>query len=80
MSSDSIVTSRRRVEIQSTSEMTPYFTMTKCNKLFITYLTRSTERLPSLPSSFNHFNHFNDDSYDYVIQKAVTKTIRMLSV
>ena len=38
-SSDSIVTSRRRVEIQSTSEMSPYFTMTKCNKLFITYLT-----------------------------------------
>ena len=34
MSSDSIVTSRRRVEIQSTSEMTPYFKMTKCNKLF----------------------------------------------
>ena len=51
MSRDSIVTSRRRVEIQSTSEMTPYFTMTKCNKLFITYFTRSTERLPSLPSS-----------------------------
>ena len=36
MSSDSIVMSRRRVEIKSTSEMTPYFTMTKCNKLFIT--------------------------------------------
>ena len=36
------------MEIQSTSEMSPYFTMTKCNKLFITYLTRSTERLPSL--------------------------------
>ena len=51
MSSDSIVTSRRRVEIQSTNEITPYFTMTKCNKLFITYLVRSTERLPSLPSS-----------------------------
>ena len=33
------------------SEMTPYFTMTKCNKLFITYLTRSTECLPSLPLS-----------------------------
>ena len=32
-SSVSIVTSRRRVEIQSTSEMTPYITMTKCNKL-----------------------------------------------
>ena len=29
---------------------------------------------------FNHFNHFNEGSYDYVIQKAVTKTIRMLSV
>ena len=53
MSSDSIVTSRRRVEIQSTSEMSPYFTMTKCNKLFITYLTRSTERLPSLLSSIS---------------------------
>ena len=45
MSSVSVVTSRRRVKIQSTSEITPYFTMTKCNKLFITYLTRSTERL-----------------------------------
>ena len=52
-SSNSIVMSRRRVEIQSTSEMSPYFTMTKCNKLFITYLTRSTERLPSLPSSIS---------------------------
>ena len=41
------------MEIQSTSEMSPYFTMTKCNKLFITYLTRSTERLPSLPSSIS---------------------------
>ena len=51
--SGSIVTSRRRVEIQSTSEMTPYFTMTKCNKLFITYLTRSTERLLSLPLSIS---------------------------
>ena len=50
-SSDSIVTYRRRVEIQSKSEMSPYFTMSKCNKLFITYRTRSTERLPSLPSS-----------------------------
>ena len=26
------------MEIQSTREMTPYFTMAKCNKLFITYL------------------------------------------
>ena len=53
MSSVSIVTSRRRVEIQSTSEMTPYFTMTKGNKLFITYLTHSTERLQTLPSSIS---------------------------
>ena len=73
-SSDSIVTSRRRVEIQSTSEMSPYFTMTKCNKLFITYLTRSTDEY------FNHFSHFNDGSDVYVIQKTVTKTIPMLSV
>ena len=31
-SSVNIVTSRRRVEIQSKSEMTPHFTMTKFNK------------------------------------------------
>ena len=31
MSSGSIFTSRRRVEIQGTSEMTPYFTMTVLN-------------------------------------------------
>ena len=49
----SIFMSRRQVEIQTMSEMTPYFTMTKCNKLFITYLTRSTERLPTLPSSIS---------------------------
>ena len=53
MSSVSIVTSRRQVEIQSTSELTPYFTMTKCTKLFITYLTRSTECLQTLPSSLS---------------------------
>ena len=41
------------MQIQITSEMTPYFTMTMCNKLFITYLTRSTERLPTLPSSIS---------------------------
>ena len=33
--------------------MTPYFTKTKCNKLFITYLTRSTECLQTLPSSIS---------------------------
>ena len=55
MSSVSIVTSRRRVEIQSTSEMTPYFSMTKCNKLFITYLSRSTEHLPTLTYSISVF-------------------------
>ena len=54
MSDVSIVTSRRRVEIQSTSEKAPYFTMTKCNKLFITSLTLT------LTKSFIHyFNHFN---------------------
>ena len=53
MSSVSIVTSRRRVEIQSTSEMTPYFTMTQCNKLFITFLTRAYQLLPTLPSSIS---------------------------
>ena len=41
------------MEIQSTSEMSPYFTMTKCNKLFIIYLIRSTERLQSLPLSIS---------------------------
>ena len=41
------------MEIKSTSEMTPNFTMTKFNKLFITYFTRSTERLPALPLSIS---------------------------
>ena len=47
------------MEIQTMSEMspyfrmTPYFKMTKCNKLFIKYLTRSSERLPTLPSSIS---------------------------
>ena len=69
------------MEIESTSEMSPYFIMTKCNKLFITYPTRSTERLyKSSVEYFNHFNHFNEGCYDYVIQKAVAKTTRMLSV
>ena len=36
------------MEIQTTSEMTAYFTMTKCNKLFITYLTRFNECLPTI--------------------------------
>ena len=53
MSSVSIFMSQNQVQIQTTSEKTPYFTMTKCNKWFITYLTRSTERLPTLPSSIS---------------------------
>ena len=53
MSSGSIFTKRRLVQIQTSSEMTPYITMTKCNKLFITYLTHSTEHLPILPSSIS---------------------------
>ena len=39
----SVYTSQRRVEIQTS----------KRNKLFITYLTRSTECLPTLPSSIS---------------------------
>ena len=35
------------MEIQSTSEMSPYFTMTKCNKLFI------SERSEPLSRVFN---------------------------
>ena len=53
MSSISIFTSQRRVQIQTTSEMTPYFIMIKCNKWFNTYLTRSTECLPTLSSSIS---------------------------
>ena len=41
----SIFTSQRQVQIQTTSEMTPYFTKTKCNKLFITYPTRLTTNI-----------------------------------
>ena len=75
---DSIVKSRRRVEIQSTSEMSPNFTMTKCNKLF-TYLTRSNERLPSLPSSISTISTVSM-TVGLRYSKAVTKTIRMFSV
>ena len=45
------------MDIQSMSEMTPYFAMTECNKLFITYLTRSTDR--ATKSFIHYFNHFN---------------------
>ena len=68
-SSDSIVTSRRRVEIQSMSEMTPYFTKTKCNKLFITYLNRSTERLPSLSSTISIISTITMTVVDYVVKR-----------
>ena len=68
------------MEIQSTSEITPYFTMTKIiNCLYIPYSLNCTLTKSSI-ENFNHFNHFNDGSLDYDIQKAVTKTIRMLSV
>ena len=52
MSSVSIFTSRRRVQIETTSGMATYFTMIKC-KLLITFLTRSTEHLPTLLSSIS---------------------------
>ena len=38
MSRVSIFMIRRQVKIQTLSEMTSYFTLTKCNKLFITYI------------------------------------------
>ena len=58
MSSDSIVMSRRRVEIQSTSEMSPYFTMTKCNKLFITYLLAQLKAYQVFRRVFQPFQPF----------------------
>ena len=64
------------MEIQSSSEMSPYFTMTKCNKLYILHNAYQV-----FLRVFKQFQpHFNVGSYDYVIQKAVTKTIRMLTV
>ena len=44
------------MEIQTTSEITPYFTIIKRNKLFITYFTRSSEHLPTFPSSISTFS------------------------
>ena len=41
------------MEMQTTSEMTPYFTMTKCNKLFITSLLAQLNAIPTLPSSIS---------------------------
>ena len=49
VSSIRIFTSRRQVETQTMSKLTPYFTMTKFNKLFITYLIRSTKCCTTLP-------------------------------
>ena len=66
MSSVSIFMSQRREEIQTTNEITAYFTMTTCNKLFIVYLTRSTES--HMNSSIQYLNYFNDGSKDYVVQ------------
>ena len=46
------------MEIQTMSEMTPYFTVINC--------LLPTERYTN--SSIQHLNHFNDSSSDYVIQ------------
>ena len=57
--------------------MSPYFTMTKCNKLFITYLTRSTERLPTLPNlchpsgQTEQGTHYTRNSLIYSLERAV---------
>ena len=44
------------MEIQTASEMTPYFTMTQCNKLFIMYLTAQVNAIRPLPSSISTFS------------------------
>ena len=51
----SIVTRYRRVEIQATSEMTPYFTMTKCNENNFKQATMDHRREPYT----NPFTLFN---------------------
>ena len=63
-SSDSIVTSRRRVEIQSTSEMSPRPSV--INFLLHTLLAQ-LNAYQVFRRVFNLFNHFNDGGYDYVI-------------
>ena len=47
-----IFTSRRRVKIQTTSEMIPYFTITSFNKL-ITALLAQTYTIRALPSNIS---------------------------
>ena len=58
----------------TTSEMTPYFTMTKCNKLSISYLTCSTERYTN--SSIQYFNHFKDILMMVVITTLCNTSVR----
>ena len=56
---------------------------TECNEILSRYYIPYSLNWTLTKSSveyFNHFSHFNDGSYDYLIQKAVTKTICMLSV
>ena len=74
-SCDSIVTSRRQVEIQSKSEMSTYFTMTKCNNCLL-------HTLPSLPSSISTISTISMTVVmtTLFLKKTVTTTIRMLGV
>ena len=65
------------MEIHTTSEMT-YFTMTKCNKLFITYLTRSTECYTN--SSIQYFNHFNNGKHVRYVIKIVYNISAVLGI
>ena len=68
---------------QYTQLVATRFNATRCDALCIlwTSLYSLNWTLTKSPVEFfNQFNHFNDGSDDYVIQKAVTKTIRMLSV
>ena len=64
MSGVSIFMGRRQVQIQTTSEMTPYFTMAKCNKLFI---LAQLKCLPTAPSSISTISM----TVDYVFNTRV---------
>ena len=53
------------MQIQSTSEITSYFTLTKCNKLCITYLSRSTDRKNG--KSIIKMDGNNDENESYTL-------------
>ena len=54
------------MQIQSTSETSSYFMLTKCNKLFITYLSRSTDRKNGKPIIKMDGNNDENESYTLI--------------